>query len=258
MKISIITGASSGLGAEFARQIYKQNTSDEIWLVARRVERLEKLKAELGERCRIFALDLTDDNSIEVIKRAIENKDITLDYLVNGAGFGKFGNYDQVSSRDNADMIKLNIGALVSLTQAVLPIAKKGSKIIQIASVSAFMPLVNLSVYGASKAFVLNYSRALRAEIKKAGVKVTALCPGWVDTEFSAVASNGGNVNRPKKLKPITTPDKVVKRAIKDVNKNKAVSTYGATWKLMRLFCKILPKSLMIKVWQLMQKTANE
>ncbi|MBR2988382.1 MAG: SDR family oxidoreductase [Clostridia bacterium] len=258
MKISIITGASSGLGAEFSKRIYERNTSEQVWIIARREDRLVALKEQLGERCRVFALDLTKSESIDSIKNALAECGGEIDYLVNCAGYGKFGNYAQVSEKDNLGMIALNVSALVALTQAVLPYCVRGSKIVQISSVSAFMPLQNLSVYGASKAFVLNYSRALRKELKKKGIFVTAVCPGWTKTEFFEVADYGTNVNRPKKLSPLATVDKVVKKAIKGANKNKAVVTIGFTWWGFRLLCKLVPKSIAMALWETMQNNVSE
>ena len=258
MKISIITGASSGLGTEFAKRIYEQNTSDQVWLIARREDRLNALSQSLGERCRVFALDVTKDESIEILKKALSNGDVEIDYLVNCAGYGKFGNYKQISDRDNLGMVELNVRALVALTQAVLPYCVKGSKIIQIASVAAFMPLQNFAVYGASKAFVLNYSRAIRKEVKKKGIFVTAVCPGWTKTEFFDVAEYSEKVNRPKKLSPLTTAEQVVKKALRDAKKNKAVSTCGMTWWAFRLLCKIFPKSFTMAVWGTMQNEVED
>lgn len=121
-------------------------------------------------------------------------------------------------------------------------------------SISAYLPLENMSVYAASKAYVLSYCYALRRELKKTSITVTAVCPGWVDTEFAACAHNGDGVNGPKDLKPITTADKVVRRAIKAANKNKPVSIYGATWKAMHVMTKILPKRFSMLFWHAMQK----
>ena len=254
MKIALITGASSGMGREYAKQIDKMKECDEIWIVARREERLNALKDELSTLTRVLPFDLTDSEQLDALIEAAKSSGAEVKYLVNAAGFGKFGDYSEVSLSDIAGMIDLNDKALVLLTAALIPQMKRGSHIIEMCSISAYMPLENMSVYAASKAFVLSYCYALRRELKKTGITVTAVCPGWVDTEFAACAHNGDGVNGPKDLKPITTADKVVRTAIKAANKNKPVSIYGAAWKTMHVMTKIFPKRFSMLFWHAMQK----
>lgn len=254
MKIAIITGASSGLGKEFARQIEAFKECDELWLVARREDRLNALAETLHTKCRVFSLDLTDPQSADDLAFAVETSGATVAYLVNAAGFGKFGDYSEVSRENVRGMIDLNARALADVTIAMIPFMKKGSHIIEIASISAYLPLENLSVYAATKSFVLSYSYSLRAELKSRGITVTAVAPGWIDTEFAAVAHNGNDVNGPRDLKPITTPDKVVKRALRASLKNKPVSIYGGTWKAMHVMSKIFPRRFAMLFWHGLQK----
>ena len=254
MKIALITGASSGMGREYAKQIDKMKECDEIWIVARREERLNVLKDELSTVTRVLPFDLTDGVQLGSLIEAVKNSGAEVKYLVNAAGFGKFGDYSEVSLSDIAGMIDLNDKALTLITAALIPQMKRGSHVIEMCSISAYLPLENMSVYAASKAYVLSYCYALRRELKKTGITVTAVCPGWVDTEFAACAHNGDGVNGPKDLKPITTADKVVRRAIKAANKNKPVSIYGATWKAMHVMTKIFPKRFSMLFWHAMQK----
>lgn len=254
MKIALITGASSGMGREYAKQIDKMKECDEIWIVARREERLNVLKDELSTTTRVLPFDLTDSMQLGSLIEAVKNSGAEVKYLVNAAGFGKFGDYSEVSLSDIAGMIDLNDKALTLITAALIPQMKRGSHVIEMCSISAYLPLENMSVYAASKAYVLSYCYALRRELKKTGITVTAVCPGWVDTEFAACAHNGDGVNGPKDLKPITTADKVVRRAIKAANKNKPVSIYGATWKAMHVMTKIFPKRFSMLFWHAMQK----
>lgn len=254
MKIALITGASSGMGREYAKQIDKMKECDEIWIVARREERLNVLKDELSTVTRVLPFDLTDGVQLGALIEAMKSSGAEVKYLVNAAGFGKFGDYSEVSLSDIAGMIDLNDKALTLITAALIPQMKRGSHVIEMCSISAYLPLENMSVYAASKAYVLSYCYALRRELKKTGITVTAVCPGWVDTEFAACAHNGDGVNGPKDLKPITTADKVVRRAIKAANKNKPVSIYGATWKVMHVMTKILPKRFSMLFWHAMQK----
>ncbi len=254
MKIAVITGASSGMGREFAKQIDVLKEVDEFWIVARREERLNALAKELSRTCRIFPLDLTKRDELETLISALGLSGGEVKYLVNAAGFGKFGNYAEVNIDDVNAMIDLNAKALVNITAAAIPYMRRGSHIIEMCSVSAYLPLENFSIYAATKAFVLSYSYSLRAELKHKGISVTAVCPGWVDTEFAACAHNGEGVHAPKKLKPMTTADKVVKKAIRAANKNKAVSVYGLTWKGMHVMSKILPRRLCMAFWHIAQK----
>lgn len=254
MKIALITGASSGMGREYAKQIDKMKECDEIWIVARREERLNVLKDELSTVTRVLPFDLTDGVQLGSLIEAVKSSGAEVKYLVNAAGFGKFGDYSEVSLSDIAGMIDLNDKALTLITAALIPQMKRGSHVIEMCSISAYLPLENMSVYAASKAYVLSYCYALRRELKKTGITVTAVCPGWVDTEFAACAHNGDGVNGPKDLKPITTSDKVVRRAIKAANKNKPVSIYGATWKAMHVMTKIFPKRFSMLFWHAMQK----
>ena len=254
MKIALITGASSGMGREYAKQIDKMKECDEIWIVARREERLNVLKDELSTVTRVLPFDLTDGVQLGSLIEAVKSSGAEVKYLVNAAGFGNFGDYSEVSLSDIAGMIDLNDKALTLITAALIPQMKRGSHVIEMCSISAYLPLENMSVYAASKAYVLSYCYALRRELKKTGITVTAVCPGWVDTEFAACAHNGDGVNGPKDLKPITTADKVVRRAIKAANKNKPVSIYGATWKAMHVMTKIFPKRFSMLFWHAMQK----
>ena len=254
MKIALITGASSGMGREYAKQIDKMKECDEIWIVARREERLNVLKDELSTTTRVLPFDLTDSVQLGALIEAVKSSGAEVKYLVNAAGFGKFGDYSEVSLSDIAGMIDLNDKALTLITAALIPQMKRGSHVIEMCSISAYLPLENMSVYAASKAYVLSYCYALRRELKKTGITVTAVCPGWVDTEFAACAHNGDGVNGPKDLKPITTADKVVRRAIKAANKNKPVSIYGATWKALHVMTKIFPKRFSMLFWHAMQK----
>lgn len=254
MKIALITGASSGMGREYAKQIDKMKECDEIWIVARREERLNVLKDELSTVTRVLPFDLTDGVQLGSLIEAVKSSGAEVKYLVNAAGFGKFGDYSEVSLSDIAGMIDLNDKALTLITAALIPQMKRGSHVIEMCSISAYLPLENMSVYAASKAYVLSYCYALRRELKRTGITVTAVCPGWVDTEFAACAHNGDGVNGPKDLKPITTADKVVRRAIKAANKNKPVSIYGATWKAMHVMTKIFPKRFSMLFWHAMQK----
>jgi short-subunit dehydrogenase len=191
-KVALITGASAGLGVEFARQLSARG--HRLVLVARRKDRLDALAAELGN-ARAIAIDLAAAGSAAKLLADIEAAGETVGLLVNNAGFGLKGWFAELDPARQREMIDLNIGTLTELCRAVLPamIARKSGGILNVASTAAFQPGPNMAVYFATKAFVLSLSEALHEEVREYGVNVTALCPGPTRTEFGAVAGFGTN-----------------------------------------------------------------
>ncbi len=190
--ITLITGASAGLGVDFARQCSAKG--QRLVLVARRQDRLEALAAELGP-ARAVAADLGETGAAAQLMADIQAHGETVDCLVNNAGFGLWGKFVGLDGQRQRDMINLNCGALVELTHAVLPgMVERGTgAILNVASTAAFQPGPGMAVYFATKAFVLSFSEALHEEVRGHGVRVTALCPGPTETEFGAVAGFKGN-----------------------------------------------------------------
>ena len=146
MKIAIITGASSGMGREFARQLTAAEQFDEVWIIARRKERLEELKSELSQPVRVLPMDLTKEENLKEYEALLAKEKPEVSILINCSGFGKFGRYDQIPLQDCMDMIDLNCKALVAVTQLTLPYLGKGSRILQVESLSAFQPVPYLNV----------------------------------------------------------------------------------------------------------------
>lgn len=236
MNIAIITGASSGLGSEFARQMDQMlGKTDEIWLLARSKDVLEELSHFLKHKTRAIAIDLTDEKALlqfeEVL--AIQNPRITV--LVNCAGVGIHGVFSRQSKENIDAMINLNIVALTSMTRICLPYMKQGSKILQFSSGAAFVPQAAFAVYAASKAYVYSLSRALERELKDRGITVTAVCPGPVNTPFLTHAY--GKTYRLQGLKKLTMLETgcVVSKAILDCKHGKTVSVCGLPMKLLYL-----------------------
>ncbi len=253
MGIAIITGASSGLGKEFALQLKSKGLADEFWLIARREDRLKDLANTLNCRCKIIVLDLSKESSYRKYKELLCENSPCIKYLVNAAGYGKYGDYKLVDTELALNIIDLNIKSLVYITQETLPYMSEGSHIIQLGSASTYHPLPNLNVYASSKAFVKHYSRALSRELKNRGIGVTTVCPGWVKTEFFARAEI--NDTAPDSFaKPMVTAGKVVSKALKDIKKNKDISMYHWYNKLHHFLSKILPHSWLIKMWEIMQQ----
>ena len=163
--VAIVTGASSGVGREFVRQLDlgRGGPLDEIWLIARSADRLEQIAEETVTGCRVFALDLTKDSSFLSVRDALEaDGSIRVQWLINSAGYGRFGRLDEISSQDNADMIRLNCIAVVEMCYHALPRMVPGSRIVNMSSIAGIAPQPELSVYSASKRFVLDFSRTKR------------------------------------------------------------------------------------------------
>lgn len=242
MKIAIITGSSSGIGQEFARQLDRKGL-DEIWLIARDEKRLEDTKLELNTNCRTFSMDLANPESYATFKMILREANPEIKYLVNAAGFGAYGlkvNLDTINK-----MIDVNIKAVVNLTYLSIPyMIHNGSHLINIASIAAYMPLYKFNIYSATKAFVLYFSNTLHQELKNSGIKVIAICPGWTNTRFMKTA----NVDTP--IGKCYNAKVVVRRALFDNSLNRMESTYGVEYKAVKYALKILPKRTTMYIWK--------
>ena len=252
-KIAIITGASSGMGRRFAETVDELGKVDEIWAIARRADRLEELKKTAPYPVRPISLDLSRAESADELQQMLEAEQPAIRLLVNASGFGKFQRTDETPLADNMNMVDLNCRAVLALCQVCLPYMKPGSKILNIASVAAFQPIPYINVYGATKAFVLSFSRALNREVKPRGIRVMALCPFWTKTEFfdRAVVTEDAVV---KKYIAMYDPEDIVRRAWQDLKKGKDVSIYGFKAKGQVALVKLLPHSLVMDIWMKQQK----
>lgn len=254
MKVGIITGASSGMGRELALQIAEKETFDELWVIARREEALESLKQVIKTKVRPIALDLVKAESFEMYKELLEKEQPDVTFLANVAGFGRFGRYDQIALQDCMDMIDLNCKALVAITQLTLPYMKRGARILQLDSLSAFQPVPYINVYGSTKSFVLSYSRALNRELKTEGIRVMSVNPGWVKTEFFDHATQSSN-DAVTYYNVMYEAKDVIKTAIRDLyHTKKDVSIHGLPIKLQVLGVKLLPHKLVMNIWMKQQK----
>ncbi|MGI6053850.1 MAG: SDR family NAD(P)-dependent oxidoreductase [Clostridium sp.] len=247
-KIAIVTGASSGMGRETAIQLADRFAGlSEIWLIARRRERLLDLERILPVPCRILPLDLTDERARDELSKELAAVKPDVKILVNASGFGKIGRVEQIPLWEQTGMIRLNCEALCAVTHLVLPYMHAGGRILQYASAAAFLPQPGFGVYAATKAFVLSYSRALGEELRSRRIFVTAVCPGPVRTEFFSIAETGGRIPLYKRL-TMADPKKVVRLAIRDMMMGKPVSVYGPLMKLFRGMAATVPHSLIFRV----------
>ena len=257
--VAVITGASGGLGEEFAK-LFAQDGYNLV-LVARNAGKLEKLKDEIeknyGVRAEILPCDLSKERSAEEVFAFCKEKGAEISALVNNAGFGDFGEFFRADINKLTDMMQVNDVTLTQLTRLILPemAARKSGKILNVASVASVAPGALMSVYYASKAFVLSFSEALAVEMKPYGVSVTALCPGPTKTGFESAAS----LQKSGLFKNLKNADaaKTAAFGYKKMKKGKAVAVHGAGNRFLVRLMKFAPRSLVRKCVYKIQKEKN-
>ncbi|HBF87681.1 MAG TPA: short-chain dehydrogenase [Bacteroidales bacterium] len=257
MNYALVTGASGGIGYELAKLLAKDTHN--LILVARNKNKLEEVKAELlkiNEKIdvRFIPKDLSENNSAEFIKSEIDKQGLCVDTIINNAGFGDFGKYWETSFEKEAQMIRLNILTLTQITKLFLPdmIQRKSGKILNVASVAAFMPGSYMTVYYATKAFVLSYTEGLAGELRGTGVCVSALCPGPTKTDFENKASLDGS-DLFKKM-PVASAESVAKIGYKRLQKGKVITITGFINKLSVLSVRFAPRCLVRNLVRKIQK----
>lgn len=249
-KIALITGASSGMGERMAYFLSKEDrTLSELWLIARRENRLKKLAETIRRinpriRVRTIAADLLETGAPERLSALLREEKPEILLLVNAAGFGKIGSVSELPLSAQTEMVRLNCETLMAVTKICIPYMKKREgRVINFASAAAFLPQPRFAVYAATKAFVLSFSRALSEELSGDGIPVTAVCPGPVKTEFFDIAEELHAVPLYKKM-AMADADRVVKLALRDSRKGRQVSVYGITMRLFAMAAKLLPAGL--------------
>lgn len=274
-RIALVTGASSGIGREFACALAQQHAFtaeadsmlyrgskrqkalmrsmveglDEIWLVARRKDRLKKLKHELQElnpelSYKVISCDLGDEQGLAELTAQLTRKNPELHFLINAAGWGLLQRLALSDSASLQSMLKVNCMATLEMCYQCLPYAVRGCKIINIASSAAFLPLIGSSVYAASKSFVLNFSRALNYELKDVGITVLAVCPKVVATEFWDHVGSQSHIRQSARLFGVETPQDVVRQALIDASKEKDLSISSIQAKSLYFGARFVPTSL--------------
>jgi len=263
--IIIVTGASSGMGKEFVKQIDKKFPKvDEIWLIARRKDVLRELAMVCNHVCRILPYDLCEKQAQDAIRVLLATEQPQIKLLVNSAGYGILGPFSPSSQNANeieeqkekisvntewmkeqTGMVSLNCEALTAMTYLCIPYMKKGSRIIQLASSAAFLPQPKFAVYAATKSYVMSFSRALNEELRARHIYVTAVCPGPVNTEFFERAEVGSDTLFIKKL-VMAKPENVVRKALMDARNKKDVSVYSLPIQAFYVASKLLPHKMML------------
>lgn len=252
--IAVITGATSGLGLEFAKQIDALDEVDEIWLVARNEQQMEEVAKQLKTPAVPVPADLSKSADIATIAQLLEKGNLNVRYLVNSAGFGRFGAWDDIKESDEETMIDLNCKGLVSMTRACLPHMGRGSHVIQIASAAGFVPLPDMNVYAASKAFVLRYTRALRWELFGTGITAMALCPTWVKTGFEKQARKTKDSHAVNHLLFAQNASTVVTRAISASKMHAAVCCASIPSFCLRIIGKVIPNCITMAGWEVLRR----
>lgn len=248
MNIILITGASSGIGEEFAKQIDNHFSSiDELWLIGRNEEKLLGVSATMKHPCRCFSMDITNQQNIDRLAELLMKKNAVIRILINCAGFGLMGPFEKQPLDGSLSMIETNCSALTAMTYKMIPFMKRNSRIIQLASSAGFLPQQDFAVYAASKSYVLSFSRALRMELLPKEIYVTAVCPGPVDTPFFDIAEKNGSTLAIKKYTMVSAKD-VVSLALRDSYHRKSLSVCSLPIKSLRVLCKIVPTDFLLWV----------
>ena len=257
MNIIIITGASSGIGMEFARQMDEHFSNiDEFWLIARRREKLVELADSLKHPARILSMDITKDAQLDRLEDTIREKNAVVRMLINAAGYGLMGEFAGQNREEMLGMIRLNCEALTSITHRMIPYMKRGSRIIQLASSAAFLPQTDFAVYAATKSYVLSFSRALGMELEEKGIYVTSVCPGPVDTPFFDIAERTGTTLSIKKYTMVQA-DRVVALALKDSYYKRTMSVCSMPIQTFLVGTKLLPHDFYLKCMKFLKKREN-
>lgn len=254
-RIAIVTGASSGMGRGFAETAAEHVAFDELWVIARREERLNELQKQLkGQTVVPIAMDLTVKENIAALGERLKKEDAEVVLLVNAAGFGKFQAVLDVPQDVADQMLALNCAALMDMCYTCLPYMHRGAKILNIASVAAFQPIPYICEYAATKAFVLSFSRGLWRELRADGITVTALCPYWTRTEFFNVSNTGTSKDCVSYYNAMYEPADLVRRGWRDLLRGRDVSTFGFIARAQLVLVKLLPHRLVMHIWCKQQK----
>lgn len=248
MKIAIITGASSGIGQEFAIQIDAlfKDKLDEIWLIARNEERLNELSNLLLIKTRKIVMDVTDSLKQEEYRKLLSIGNPEVCMCVLSAGFGYQGEFTKMPAEPQIEMIHCNCTALTRMVYDTLPYMRKNGRMLFMASAAAFTPQARFSVYAATKAYVLSLGRALNRELEERGITVTCVCPGPVDTAFFDTAETYAKGKSIKKL-TMVSPQLVVREALAASKAKKDLCIPGIIMKLVYPFTRILPHHVLLR-----------
>jgi len=257
--LALVTGASSGIGANLARELAKDG--HDLILCARRVEPMQALAEELkavGCNSTILAADLSQNGAAAALAGDIETRGLTVDVLINAAGLGANGRFDAQDSRRISEMLQVNVVALTELTRMLLPgmVSRGKGRVMLVASTAGFQPGPQMAVYCASKAYALHFGEAIAYELRNSGVTVTTLCPGATDTEFARVADAGKSALF-KGLLPVMTATEVAQLGYQGLKARRRVVITGLVNKIMVTSSWLSPASVSLRIANWMMSTGK-
>ena len=244
MSIAVITGASSGLGACYIDAVTKLFPEiDELWLIARREERLKEVAMKYPDKhCIIIPMDMTDMSSFKILEEKLKINTPQIEVLINDAGMSIGSPFENMELENMLKIIDLNCKGATAITKVCLPYIIDGGTILEVSSTSAFVPNTNLIVYCASKSYVSALSLGLREELKNRRINVCAMCPGFMLTEMTKSELTKGQSHL-----PVIDPKTAALKSLKAAKKGRAVYTTGAFYKYYRLLAKLIPHTLLVK-----------
>jgi short-subunit dehydrogenase len=257
--LALVTGASSGIGASLARELAKDG--HDLILAARRLEPMQVLAAELGNvgsNCTIIAADLSKSGAAGALVRDIEAQGLVVDVLINAAGLGANGRFEESDPLRVTEMLQVNVVALTELTRMLLPamVARRKGRVMLMASTAGFQPGPQMAVYCASKAYVLNFGEAIAYELQGSGVTVTTLCPGATDTEFARVADAGRSALF-KGLLPVMSASDVARIGYQGLKAGRGVVITGLANKIMATSSRLSPTPVSLRIANWMMSTGR-
>lgn len=253
MRIAVITGATSGIGYEAALEADSRFKSlDEIWVIGRNTTKLEELSEHITHSVRTFSMDLTSEEDLKNFENILAGTKPEIKLLFQSAGCGLHGKFERMKRKDETDIIRLNCEALTAMTSICLPYMHAKSHIILVSSAAAFCPFPGYSVYSASKSYVLNFARSLRAELRKRKIVVTAVCPGPVNTPFFSISERYTNGVSIQKRKLMASPRKVARKALFDAYLHRMVSVNSPLVGLFRIIAKLMPHGILVNLVKLL------
>jgi uncharacterized protein len=251
-KLAVITGATSGIGAEFARQL--ATTHKTLWLIGRREEKLnqlaESLQSQYGSEARVMIMDLSDQSVIDQLALELEQQ-TQLTTLVNNAGYAEDGEYHEMDWRLHQDIMNVHVEATLKLSHSALKVMSENNMgaIINVASVASFLPTPSSPLYGPTKAFIRSFSETLAVKYKNRNIKIQALCPGFTITDFhEKIGLDPDSFYKDRGIMRSWTSEFVVKKSLLDLQKNKVVSIPGWNYKLVVILLRLMPISWVLKI----------
>lgn len=247
--VAVITGASSGIGRELALYLDSIGVVDELWIIGRNVRALEQIRDSLKTGASIIEADIADDNGIASVRDRIDSVKPHIRLLANCAGIGYRYKVEDQSDQEIRDTIDTDCTALTRMCRMCLPYMDEGSGIINIASSAGFLPQPGFAVYAASKSYVISFSRALSYELKSRKIRVTAACPGPVDTAFQSKATRGGDTGFTGfRTHIVKKPSEVASGAYRANAKGRRLYVPGISQKFLHLISKIIPQNWIIRL----------